>query len=327
MRPRIADCGCGLRGTVARSCFMRACNIGSSMKPKRFSAVHRVPSFLFRYAVKRVQLGKLATLTGARPAVTYATFRTASTSIHHAIRASGSASVKAHALAPEHLLPLVSPRAPHALTEHGLPIFAHVGNLAVRHAIIEPRREADFVVAVRDPIAVAASVMSAFRMWWPQQLRERVSEPGFVETPAALDIIEKQFFGHFPRNLMLDWLTHDMSGGMGWDPFAHDFDQKSGATSYVHGPWRLLVIRTELPDSQKDIHLRSFLNRPSIQVVPSNETIGFGPERKALIKAVHAVIRRHPDWVNAVLDDTRSRHFWSDSDLERMRNKWLLPRD
>ena len=39
------------------------------------------------------------------------------------------------------------------------------------------------------------------------------------------------------------------------------------------------------------------------------------------------VIRRHPDWVNAVLDDTRSRHFWSDSDLERMRNKWLLPRD
>jgi hypothetical protein len=168
--------------------------------------------------------------------------------------------------------------------------------------------------------------MSAFRMWWPQQLRERVSEPGFVESPAALDIIEKQFFGHFPRNLMLDWLTHDMSGGMGWDPFAHAFDRESGATSYVHGPWRLLVIRTELPDSQKDIHLRSFLSRPSIQVVPSNETIGFGPERKALIKAVHAVIRRHPDWVNAVLDDTRSRHFWSDSDLDRMRNKWLLPR-
>ena len=100
MRPRIADCGCVLRGTVARSRFMRACNIGSSMKPKRFSAVHRVPSFLFRYAVKRVQLGKLAALTGARPAVTYATFRTASTSNHHANRDSGSASVKAHALAP-----------------------------------------------------------------------------------------------------------------------------------------------------------------------------------------------------------------------------------
>jgi hypothetical protein len=113
---------------------------------------------------------------------------------------------------------------------------------------------------------------------------------------------------------------------MGWDPFAHAFDQKSGATSYVHGPWRLLVIRTELPDAQKDIHLRSFLNRPSIQVVPSNETIGFGPERKALIKAVHAVIRRQPDWVNGVLGDARARHFWSDSDLDRMRNKWLLPR-
>ena len=295
------------------------------MKPKRFSAIHRVPSFLFRYAVKRVQLGRVASVVGVRPAVTYATFRTASTSIHHAIRASGNGSVKAHALAPEHLLPLVSPRGRQALTQHGLPIFGHVGNLAVRHAIIEPRREADFVVAVRDPIAVAASVMSAFQIWWPTQLRARIAEPSFVGSPQAVDLIEAEFFGQFPRNLMLEWLTHDMSGGIGWSPFEQSFDRAAGATSYAHGPWRLLVIRSELPDSQKNTFLRSFLNRPSIQVVPSNDTIGFGPERAAVIRAVRSVICRNPQWVNSVLNDPRTAHFWSDADIERMRTKWLMP--
>ena len=295
------------------------------MEPKRFSAMHRVPSFMFRYVVKRVQLGRMASLVGVRPAVTYATFRTASTSIHHAIRASGGGSVKAHALAPEHLLPLLSPPGRPALTEKGLPIFGHVGNLAVRRAIVEPRREADFVVAVRDPIAVAASTMSAGRIWWPDGIRARIADPDFVRSPEALDMIEQEFFGKFPRNLMLDWLTYDMTGGIGWNPFAHSFDRETGATSYTHGPWRLLLIRTELHDSQKDTVLRSFLNRPSIKVIPSNDSIGFGPERAALIRAIHSVICRNPQWVNSLLNDPRAAHFWTEASLERFRSKWLTP--
>ena len=93
------------------------------MKTRRFTAVHRVPSFLLRYAIKRAQLAMPVAAAGARPAVTYATFRTASTSIHHAIRASSrAAAVKAHALAPEHLMPLVSPLG----RVYGMTIVGHV---------------------------------------------------------------------------------------------------------------------------------------------------------------------------------------------------------
>jgi len=299
------------------------------MKTRRFTAVHRVPSFLLRYAIKRAQLATPPSVAGARPAVTYATFRTSSTSIHHAIRASSrAAAVKAHALAPEHLMPLVSPRGRLPVTEKGLPIFGHVGNLAVRHAIILPRREADFVVAIRDPIAVAASMMSAFPTWWPAGLEKRITEPGFIESASALDMIEREFFGTFPRHMMLGWLSHDMFAGIGWDPFAHAFDRESGATRYDHGPWRLLVLRTELPDERKNTLLRDFLARPAITIERTNDALGFGPERRGLIRAVHRVIARNPTWIDSVVEDPRARHFWPEASLEKFRAKWRAgPRD
>jgi hypothetical protein len=299
------------------------------MTNRPFTALRRVSSFVLRYAIKRVQLATPPAVAGGRPAVTYATFRTASTSIHHAIRASSrAAAVKAHALAPEHLMPLLSPHGRMPLTEKGLPIFGHVGNLAVRHAIILPRRDADFVVAVRDPIAVAASMMAAFRRWWPEGLVQRIHEPGFIESAGTLDLLEREFFGTFPRHMMLGWLSHDVVAGIGWDPFAHDFDREAGFTRHDHGPWRLLVLRTELPDEYKDTVLRDFLARPAIKIERTNDTIGFGPERRGLIRAVHRVIARNPAWIDSVADDPRARHFWPEASLEKLRAKWRAgPRD
>ena len=52
--------------------------------------------------------------------------------------------VKAHTLAPEHLLGRKRERSRAEIAPSGVPMGFHVGDWVVRHGILEPQREADF---------------------------------------------------------------------------------------------------------------------------------------------------------------------------------------
>ncbi len=260
-------------------------------------------------------------MLGGRPTVTYAAYRTASTSIHHAIRsASNSVTVKAHMLAPANMVASVGERHAFSDATANIPKSCHVGDWAVRLGIVEAGREADFVIPVRDPWSVAHSIFVLNAPTLDPCFKALTSDAASMAH--ATDVAERIIFGAFPRELMTRWIRDDAAPALNWNPLALPFDVERGASEYDIGPWRVQVLRTDLSDERKSDVLRAFLHRRTLTVKPKNSALSFGPERAAIAQVGRAAIARRPDVVRALLDDEVCKHYWSDSDRERMGARW-----
>lgn len=285
------------------------------------SIVGNKPSFVFRYLLKRARLG--CTLLGGRPAVTYAAYRTASTAIHHAIRAAGvGVALKAHMLAPANLVPRVAERHRFSDAQSNLPRSCHVGDWAVRLGVIEPRREADFVVSIRDPWSVAHSifVLSAARL--EPEIAALAAAGDSVSRARAVDLAERTIYGAFPRELMPRWIRDDLAPALGWNPLSAPFDADAGADAYEVGPWRVQLMRADLSDGRKSESLRRFLGRPSITVTRKNGALGFAAGNDAIGAIGREAIARRPDAVRALIENPACAHFWTPAAREELWRRW-----
>ena len=311
-------------GTVARS--ERAGSGTVTRYPLRVSTgapslLTNNPSFTLRYAVKRLRFA--IPVVGGRPAVTYAAFRSSSTAIHHAIRAAGiGVSVKAHMLAPDHMLARVRERVSFINEEGRLPRSCHVGDWAVRLGIIEARRPADFVIPIRDPWAVAHSCFVLSAADADAAFSREAVARGELPRAELVDRAEKMIFGGFPHDFMFRWLREDAAKALEWNPLEHEFDSERGAGDYRHGPWRIQLLRADLSDASKSEELRRFFGRPSITVVPKNGALSRSNASEEVAAVAREAIARRPESVRALLEDPLAAHFWRRSDRDRMAMRW-----
>jgi len=256
-----------------------------------------------RLGVKCIQF-EMAHRTGREPVVTYATWRTASTSVHHAIRAAGAwPAIKVHSLNPAYEL---------RSADGGLVLASagrHVGDSVVRHHALSRGRPARWVLLVRDPMSVALS-MAAGRVvaagvgaTRAQELRERLQ----AAPTWAIDA----------------WIEHDVLPSLAWSPLAMPFDAERGWSEAPFRHGRVLVMRTDIPDAEKGAALSRFLSRP-IQVGRGNGSAEHG--RGGTHDELRHALASEPGVVESALSGAAARHFWSDAQRTRMRDRWLSPR-
>lgn len=242
--------------------------------------------------------------------------------MHHAIRSAGlGVASKAHMLAPANLVTRVSERQRFAHASTSIPKSCHVGDWAVRLGIIEPRREADFVIMVRDPWAVAHSVfvLSAPRV------HQAFSEESMAASDHAslVDRAEEVMFQHFPRDLMIRWMHEDAAVALAWSPLDASFDADAGSGTAEHGPWRILVLRSDVPDQRKSEALGAFFRRPRISVVPKNGSLSKSTTSPKLADIAREAIARRPDVVAATYETDFCRHYWTDAARNSMAQRWM----
>ena len=260
------------------------------------ASARRTWSFATRLEAKRVQFA-LARARGELPVVTYATWRTASTAVHHAIRASGRhACVKAHSLHGE-AVPGTRPSVLHAASRR-----THVGDWAVHRHVLAARRCADWVVMVRDPLAMALSASAlAFRGG---------SHGG--PTEACLD----RLLSATPVGGLDRWLEHDMRPALGWSALDVPFDRDRGWTETEFALGRVLVLRADVSDRQKGEALSRFLGT-AVTVAPKNDSGSGG--RGGVLSALYRRLESHPDLLAASIAQRSVRHFWHMDDLLKLR--------
>lgn len=269
------------------------------------ASARRTWSFATRLAAKRVQFALVHARNGV-PVVTYATWRTASTSVHHAIRASSrAASVKAHSL---HRANICDQRAKAPAFAAVARPRAHVGDLAVSRFILARNRRADWVVLVRDPLAMAMSCAAI-----------EVHRPPCAGDPAhgVDDAIARAPIGG------LDWwLEQDMRPALGWSVLDEPFDRERGWMETECPQGRMLVIRADVADAAKGEALSRFLGT-RVHVTPKNDARSGG--RGVALAAITARLAAHPEVIAASLVQRSSRHFWHRDQLVALRARWLAP--
>ncbi|MGA1516915.1 MAG: hypothetical protein ACO396_03995 [Phycisphaerales bacterium] len=280
------------------------------------------PSVASRYLYKRTQIA-LSRVSRERPVVTYATYRTASTSVHRAIRGTGvKFAVKAHTLALEHLLSRKRERSLGTIAPSGVPMGFHVGDWVVRHGILEAGREADFVITIRDPVAVATSNFASSPHWWTPSLRTLAKRPENLAGDEALARAVESLSGGVPTLLMRDWLSHDAGPTLRFDPFTVLFDAERGWTAIESGPWRVLLLRADLTDERKRDAVEAFLGRRIKAVARRNETERASSVPREVIELGRRAIASTPALLDRLLDPTFVGRFWTIDEIDRLREKW-----
>lgn len=269
--------------------------------PSVLASARRTWSFATRLEAKRLQFA-CARMRGRLPVVTYATWRTASTSVHHAIRASSrAATVKAHSL---HRANIGGARMS-VLTAVSRP-STHVGDWAVHRFVVAANRRADWVVLVRDPLAMAMSMaaLGVQRVSGAASAAQRVDEAITSAPVGCLDW----------------WLERDMRPALGWCALDEPFDRERGwsETECPHG--RVLVLRADVPDDRKGEALSRFLGT-RVRVTPKNDARSGG--RGGALDAIAARLAAHPEVISASLAQCSARHFWHVDQLLALRSRWL----
>lgn len=191
---------------------------------------------------------------------------------------------------------------------HGLLINRMHGDFAVHESIVVPRHPASFVMLVRDPVAVMVSLAglarSAAPPWGPRP-EETPSWPACAPFDAA----------------MTDWFDGDVRPALGWSALNHPFDVNRGAGVYEHGPWRIIVLRSDLADDRKGEELSRFLGREGITLHRTNSAEQRG-QSKGLDEA-RAALATMPEAIDRIYAHRFSRHFFSEGELARLRERWL----
>lgn len=288
--------------------------------------VRNPPSVASRYLYKRTQIA-LSRFTRERPVVTYATYRTASTSVHRAIRGTGvKFAVKAHTLGLDHLLTRKRERSRAEIAPSGVPMGFHVGDWVVRHGILEPEREADFVITVRDPIAVATSNFASGAFWWTPELRSLAARPEQLRGEEGVRLALDTFASGFPTTLMRDWLARDAGPTLRFDPFTMPFDREQGWSTTESGPWRILLLRADVPDERKREAVERFLGRRITAVSRRNETERAYTVPNEVVELGRRAMAASPELVDRLLDPAFVGRFWTPAEIERMREKWCPAR-
>ncbi|MBU3683358.1 MAG: hypothetical protein FGM39_04985 [Phycisphaerales bacterium] len=269
--------------------------------PAILPRARRTWSFSTRLEAKRVQFA-WTRMRGRLPVVTYATWRTASTSVHHAIRASSrAATVKAHSLHRAN----TGVEWMSALTAASRP-GTHVGDWAVHRYVVSANRRADWVVLVRDPLAMAMSMAAHGVQHSPsaEVAAHRVDEAILRAPVGCLDW----------------WLEEDMRPALGWCALDEPFDRERGWTSTECSHGRVLVLRADVPDERKGEALSRFLGT-RVLVTPKNDARSGG--RGGALAAIAARLAAHPQVIAASLAQGSARHFWREDQLLALRSRWL----
>jgi hypothetical protein len=258
----------------------------------------------------------LARAIGVDPVVTYATWRTASSSAHEAIRAAGAwPCVKAHGLQPDtRFLEYASAFRGRASLGR-----RHAGDEAVSGGVLRGGGRAKWVIMVRDPLAIAASLLVFESASHPARLRDALAARAAIDFGDHGDDL-RALVARAPIEVLDRWFELDVLPSLGWSPLGEPFDVERGwsRSECRWGP--VLTLRADIAEDAKGSALSEFLGR-DVQFRRSNSASAHGQDR--LHHAIIATVAQDPDLIERSAALRSSRHFWSADGLARLRGRWL----
>lgn len=246
------------------------------------------------------------------PILVYSMERTGSTAMFGSLEAHGLFAIGSHYLDPKKLA-----------TQY----FSGSAQWACKH-IISKRKPAKIISLVRHPIE---NMLSTFAR----------SDYGEQEGPTGQvspDHLSREFCRSYldaDRHLRpLGWFTNEYQAALGIDVYQHSFDKQNGFMRIREEPFDALIVRTELPDTQKAELVADFLGLPAFEIMRSSavgsndrrrlpsgkpgELTGYAAKYKALKQGI-VIPQTHLD---AIVDSHHVQHFFTQEERDAMRAKY-----
>ncbi len=249
---------------------------------------------------------------GQTIAVVFSPPKTGSTAVANAVEACGEiCRAKAHTLMAEHAWDGDTSRRVHP---DGLILMGSHYSQAINECIIGPRFPVKFLVTLREPVATNLSgfAFCAKHSW----LRDHRHQLHRLDEQALVRL----FLERFAHMSVCVWPELELGPALGYDPYAVPFDHARGSQRTTVGPFEVLLLRADLDDARKSQALNELTGRRDIQVGRARES---GQGSSGIYSKLKTGIRRHPEYVDRMLQTRYALHWWSDAERAAIRAKWL----
>lgn len=240
------------------------------------------------------------------PAIVYSMERTGSVSLYQSLLACGELAIATHYVDPE------------AMRDGRM---SRSASWAVRHVVGRPRRYR-VISLVRNPLDHMLSMFARAS----HDKAVLASAQGEASIGDLTRPFVEEFLGKREYMRQLEWFDGPYKSQLGLDVYAHAFDKSRGFGRFSHGSCDVLVVRTELKDSDKSAVLADFLEAPTFQmveVVPikraRTEAAGLPGEKSPYAESYKALkqgVEVPAEHIDRIRQSSYARHFFTDQELD-----------
>ena len=184
----------------------------------------------------------------------------------------------------------------------------------VRADIIDTGKEALIISLVREPLT---RNMSAFFM-------NQVDKKKVTDTDP--DDLVRKFKKRYAHYVPLQWYQREFNTVLDVDVFANPFDKKLGYQLLERGPYKILLLRTELTNEAKGEALSEFLGRPiEMEVARKKSQYELSDEALDTYREFKKHAKVRPEFLDWIYSSKYARHFMSKREMREMRERWESP--
>lgn len=184
-------------------------------------------------------------------------------------------------------------------------------SISLAEHIIKPQRPTKIITLVRDPFA--RNISAYF------ENNEKAKAPN-LDTNQINSLVE-DFIENSNHNHNQNWYDNEFKKALNIDIFAYEFDRERGWSTFKQGPFEVLVLKTNLPDSEKTKQIAKFTGIEDLVINRINET--GAKKTTSCYKQFKEMIQFPDEIAQPILQSRFTQHFFTDSEIDRMKKQWL----
>ena len=187
--------------------------------------------------------------------------------------------------------------------EEGLRVYNDIRSIPYRIQCISP---------VRDPIR---RNLSAFFFSY-----ERFTGERYEQDRIDIDRLLQCFLTTYSHDVPLTWFDTEIKQVLGVDVYGCPFPKKIGVGTVSRRNCRVLLIKCELHDAEKESAIKEFLGLPSFSL--RNENVGRDKVYAETYKQFLQTIKLPDSYLDRMCNSKYARHFYTDEEITGMRERW-----
>ncbi len=211
--------------------------------------------------------------------------------------------------------------------------FSGSARWAATH-IIRKRKPAKIISLVRHPIE---NMLSTYARTDYGSQSDRSLDASPESSRGHSDEVSREFCEAYlqaNRHLhLLEWFTNEFQSALGVNVYDYPFDKQKGFAEFRAGPYDVLILRTELPDSDKAGLVASFAGIEGIEMAsrsaPSKVRRRLPPgkpghqtEYAEKYKALQESVVFPQSYLDSIVDSQYVQHFFTSEEQSAMRSRF-----
>lgn len=152
---------------------------------------------------------------------------------------------------------------------------------------------------------------------------ERDTGVAYEKANFSIEELKEIFMKNYKHQIPLNWFDENIKYNFGIDVYEKEFPS-CGIKTYTHDQVRLLVMKSEIDDSDKVDAIKSFLGLPEFELNSAN--VSDLKDYSETYKAFKNEVRFPLSYIERMCDSKYCKHFYSKDEIDAFKHRWIQPK-